>query len=605
MGGNNNVCQVAATVCGGELPAIVGHGTREGRKEEEEEWETDDDEKSPPAVASSDIHPARGSGRATHTRATHTGVNVEKKPPQSVAKAASKMKKRESTLEEKKVIQRFSELEASRDWKGMIGMHAGLFQVLHDLAAPNEILSHYYQIVGNACDYVGDYERGIAMYEKWRAALKEMGRRDLECDAIGGIGELLDKMGKKDKALEHFRECRAISEELGNVNEEMKACDHLGDMYKEMDKFEDAIVLWERCRALALQEGEKEDYTHVVMYHKLGDAYAMTHNNDQARKMFEKCLEIAEADSEEAVEARDMLAAIYGEQNDFERAIPLRTANLQIAVDSGDGETEGWVLHELGQDLVRLKDWPKAKEMNARCLEVAKALGLAELENLTYHQRAWVHYMQEENEAAIAMFEKSLALAMRRGDAKQQHLEYRVLAGVYVSAARYQDARHIYVKDAETMTARMARENLVGPERFEALKLLCKSALGLGSAYQIEILAGHASGVRANASIADEAIAHFEKVLTLAETMQAEFPLEKTGSGMQRLAFQGMCFLLNLQGKKSEAVDCLCRMLDCLFTMEREECASCGKSAVKTDGALICGECQVSRYCSRHHQVMM
>ena len=256
-------------------------------------------------------------------------------------------------------------------------------------------------------------------------------------------------------------------------------------MYKEMDKFEDAIVLWERCRALALQEGEKEDYTHVVMYHKLGDAYAMTHNNDQARKMFEKCLEIAEADSEEAVEARDMLAAIYGEQNDFERAIPLRTANLQIAVDSGDGETEGWVLHELGQDLVRLKDWPKAKEMNARCLEVAKALGLAELENLTYHQRAWVHYMQEENEAAIAMFEKSFALAMRRGDAKQQHLEYRVLAGVYVYAARYQDARHIYVKDAETMTARMARENLVGHERFEALKLLCKSALGLGTAYQL------------------------------------------------------------------------------------------------------------------------
>jgi tetratricopeptide (TPR) repeat protein len=274
-------------------------------------------------------------------------------------------------------------------------------------------------------------------------------------DHLGELASHFFEGGDKDKALGYFLKAaekaqkiyanaeaasylqsalRLLEEKEGEIQEKERVLEQLGDIENLVGKYDACLELWDEALRIStkLQEKAKAATLHRkmanVLWDKIGDKKRAKEHHEAALKILE-----AQPESVELARVYEDAGHMHRRMGDFDEALRLEEKALELAEKLNALEVVADSSGELAIEIAdSTGDFKKALEYANRALTIA-------LENGYWESALWGYYILsfslggEEYEKRVDCIEKGFALAKKIGDVAFQSVFVRSKAIEYTN----------------------------------------------------------------------------------------------------------------------------------------------------------------------------
>jgi DNA-binding NtrC family response regulator/tetratricopeptide (TPR) repeat protein len=239
--------------------------------------------------------------------------------------------------------------------------------------------------LGQACAVLGDYRRGLKVFERLETRLdgdrarQHFGMTGLPAVIASGLaGRCLFELGEFAAAGDHLRRATTLAEAVDEPYSRAMAYVHVADMHARLGEGDEALALAERARALA----EAVGVSFLALPWVLGAAWRLKGRAAESAALLERAREDERA-ALGTPRPRTLLglAETHLALDRLDEAARVGAEGLELARVHGARDQVGRALHLLGVVAAR-RTPPAAEEAEARYREavgVAEALGMRPL----------------------------------------------------------------------------------------------------------------------------------------------------------------------------------------------------------------------------------
>jgi hypothetical protein len=183
---------------------------------------------------------------------------------------------------------------------------------------------------------LGDYRRAIELLTQALTIFREIGNREGEASALGGLGDSHASLGEYREAIELYSQALTIFREIGNREGEASALGGLGDSQANLGEYREAIELY--SQALTICRETHDRYGEAFALDYLGLSWLASGDAMQALTLLAQAVSVADStgDIEPRVEARSGLARAQLQSGDPAAALATARAALNWSYASGE-----------------------------------------------------------------------------------------------------------------------------------------------------------------------------------------------------------------------------------------------------------------------------
>jgi len=162
------------------------------------------------------------------------------------------------TVQQRRLVLRMGELEAARDWLGVVALEHEALALARELRGTDPGLAgRIHSALGLGLRNVGEYARAREMHEQDRAMAEALGDRTGMARACGGLGLCYYGAGDYRRARELHEQDRAMCEALGDRAGVATACANLGNCYFSTGDYGRGREMYEQSRAICEALGDR------------------------------------------------------------------------------------------------------------------------------------------------------------------------------------------------------------------------------------------------------------------------------------------------------------------------------------------------------------
>jgi tetratricopeptide (TPR) repeat protein len=264
----------------------------------------------------------------------------------------------------------------------------------------------------------GDYARAEACCQEGLSLARESGDWEAEGALLSSLGDLCLALGKAEQATEYFQRGLVISREAGNREKESMNLIYLGLCSHSLGKVEQAIERYQQALSIAREIGDRRAEGYALGY--LGYAHVTwgqieTDADDhylEAIAYYQQALAITREIGHRKGEAECLttLGVAYCALGQTEQAIEVTEAALAIARELGVRSEESRGLCGLGDVYRGLGQIDRAIECYQQALAIARQIGVRRQEADALSGLAKSHADLEQVQPAIECTEQALAI---------------------------------------------------------------------------------------------------------------------------------------------------------------------------------------------------
>ena len=329
------------------------------------------------------------------------------------------------------------------------------------------------KILGLSHHNLGQYDEAIPPLERCLELSEGWGDDKEIAEANGNLGITYRELGEYEKAKEKLNKCIQISEKWEYQSLKQQMLVELGRVYEAMNQHTSAAKYFQYSLPLAekLQDNEKiaNVYRHLaeaclsqnqpqdaidylkkaytksgklttVLAHakRLGDAYLMNKEPQEAMKWFEEYLTVAtEEDSSEKANVTINMGKSYAERGEYGTAIEYYLKGLEMIEPLEDKKSEGEAHKGLADAYYKTKQYSDAERHYKEALEIANAQNDKNLKGRVDIKLGDVFLIHENTQEAFPYYYEALMIAESGGNNEMKADAYEGLGN---STSDYDDA---------------------------------------------------------------------------------------------------------------------------------------------------------------------
>lgn len=306
------------------------------------------------------------------------------------------------------------------------------------------------ELLGLLGEYLGtDYQKALVCGEL--AAEKATSLKDNKglYNAHRDRGYIYEMHGELEEAIQYYRKALKVTDELPDQSFRLYVYNDIAITYRKMGEYKMTKDYHLLALDLAQKIGDKE--TVESSYHGLGFLYETVGDYDEAIKYYLQSLEVAEQRNAKdgIVVTMQNISKTYIKNENIDKAKEVITKAYDLALEVKDTNLIANVLHDYGEVLTQIGDYPEALIKLNQALEV--------YQSKSYHYtipRSLVYigdvYIKMENyDKAETYFRKALEYG-KLVDAKIYTHLYNELGKLYLGREEPQQAEEAFLKALKT-----------------------------------------------------------------------------------------------------------------------------------------------------------
>jgi CHAT domain-containing protein len=249
-------------------------------------------------------------------------------------------------------------------------------------------------------------QAAIKKYEEALAICRKLGERNLEAQALYGIGAAYALLDDAKQAMNYYQQALQGYQAVGNRRGEAGSLKGIAVSKSGAAKYQEALA--DLNRALDIARSIKDRKLEAEILHDFAPAYAYMGQLSNALEVLEQALAILREIGYHKGEAAalDNLGTVSKLMRRYQQALDYLTQSLKVSRDIGDELREGKVLGGIGSVYLDSGDFEKALSYHTQARSIFRKLGnkSAEADSLTAlalvysysnnHQKAIEHNLE-------------------------------------------------------------------------------------------------------------------------------------------------------------------------------------------------------------------
>jgi tetratricopeptide (TPR) repeat protein len=304
-------------------------------------------------------------------------------------------------------------------------------------------------VMGNLRDQVetsGYWLVGRRLYAQELAAVRAVGDRAAEGEALGNMGLLADHLGHPDEAAHEYTQALTLLREVGNRAGEGSTLNNLGTLAIARGQFQEAGPYFEEALAIRREVGDRAGEGSTLG--NLGQLMNLLGRRDEAWPYFEEALAIGREVGDRAGEAVTLnnsgqLAYHLGRAKE---AAAYFAQALDLLREVGDRPGEALALNNLGSLAGRLGQWHEAAQDFEQALTILREVGDRSGEGTTLTNIGALAAHTGHAEEAERSFQQGLVILREVGDRQGEGNALSSLGALARAQNRLSEAAEYYAQ---------------------------------------------------------------------------------------------------------------------------------------------------------------
>jgi len=291
----------------------------------------------------------------------------------------------------------------------------------------------------------GKYEEAIGTWQQVLEIAKKQGQRDIEANAMLGLGVNYNNIGRTDEALYYYNEAAYLNYYiLEDGSGSATALNNMGLVYKNLGEEERALELYN----LALRRyGEAGDRAgEAIVLQNIGGLYKGQGKLEQALGYYNQASQRVE-ELENAAEKVKILKQIAGLQKEVgqgEKALESYQELLLMSQKLADRSTEAATLNAMGTIYYEGGKWQEALTYYQQGLSIERNRGSSRELGTTLNNIGAVYKQQGEATRALEFYDRALQISREVGDRISEAIAQNNIGAVYLDRGESQQALENY-----------------------------------------------------------------------------------------------------------------------------------------------------------------
>jgi tetratricopeptide (TPR) repeat protein len=230
-------------------------------------------------------------------------------------------------------------------------------------------------LLGICYEYLGQYEKAIALLQQCHNINEEMGNRQGVAISLGNLGNCYYALGQYEKAIAHHQQSLEIDEEIGFRQGVVNSLSNLGNCYEYLGQYEKAIALLQQCHNINEEMGNRQGV--AISLCGLGSCYNSLGQYEKAISYYQQSLEISEemGDRKGAAISLGNLGVSYKNLGQYEKAIAYYQQYHDISEEIGYRRGVAISLGNLGDCYNSLAQHEKALTYHKQFHDISEKIG--------------------------------------------------------------------------------------------------------------------------------------------------------------------------------------------------------------------------------------
>ena len=245
-----------------------------------------------------------------------------------------------------------------------------------------------------AYNRLGQHSDALKYSERAVAETRKLGNQRLQGMALINVGRIYQTTGQYAKALRSFQGALEISRELGEPRGEGLCLRHIASVYGVSGQYQRALRCYENALAISKKTGNA--HLEGSIYNSMGQVYAQAGDYPKALSMYRKGLEILKRVGASTRGSYHLIANLYMDSGDLEKAKPMVEAAGSNAA--------------MGRYHLLKCDYPQARAAYDKILAMGHRSGNANALFTAYTGLGKVMEAQEDYEAAARYYQEGMHL---------------------------------------------------------------------------------------------------------------------------------------------------------------------------------------------------
>ncbi len=223
--------------------------------------------------------------------------------------------------------------------------------------------------------YRSQYRPALQSWQQALTIYQEIGDRQGEGNALGGLGVAYNSLGQYQQAIEYHQQALTILREIGDRRGESITLNNLGNAYYSLGQYQLAIDYYQQALTIAREIGDRGGEGTALG--SLGIAYRSLGQYQQAIDYSQQALTIAREIGNRRGEGTALcnLGSAYRSLGQYQQAIEYHQQHLTISREIGDRRGEGTALGNLGNAYDSLRQYQLAIDYHQQALTILREIG--------------------------------------------------------------------------------------------------------------------------------------------------------------------------------------------------------------------------------------
>lgn len=215
-----------------------------------------------------------------------------------------------------------------------------------------------------------------------------------------GLAKTYSDLGDYKKALELFKKCLEYKEDEEII---LGSYINIGDIYSDMKEYDNGNFYYKKGKALCEKTNNNQGRAIILL--GLGTNYQLQHKLDEALKMFQEAIVIADKSelNQIAVMARGNVGEVYLDQKKYSEAKIIFSEGVQKAVQFGFLQNQIHFYDELRKVAIAQDDYKNAYKFLGKSNQIKDSI--SNLQKIKEIKELEVRYQTSEKEKAIKQLE--------------------------------------------------------------------------------------------------------------------------------------------------------------------------------------------------------
>lgn len=236
-------------------------------------------------------------------------------------------------------------------------------QLAMELAEKNKsskgIIKAYYQIAGYFSNVMHNYSLALTYYEKIKEENTKL-KFDDQGSVLVDMGEMHRLLGNSALALSYFNKALESAQKAKHRHSIASAYLKLGDVNYQQKNYTDALFYYIKCYDTNCDVCPKIKFHDALV--NIGNVYLFSNDIGNAKKYYQKSLQIADSASSSRAQSYSWqaFAYLYEKQGDINNAIACNQKAMQYAVEAGYLEGQQYNAEKLSNLYAKRNDFKQA-----------------------------------------------------------------------------------------------------------------------------------------------------------------------------------------------------------------------------------------------------